>query len=67
MLAKIIDNYRLEITSKNKLIKNNEKIKILHVTVMKDIMVGFFLTGRRLNNGFVRLNHSVLTLSDEMC
>ena len=24
----------------------------------------FFNTGRRINNGFIRLNHSVLTVSD---
>ncbi len=66
-VSKIIDNYRLEITSKNKLIKkNNEKIKILHVTNFNERHNGrlFYNTGRRLNNGFVRLNHSVLTLSD---
>ena len=31
---------------------------------MKDIMVVFFNTGRRINNGFIRLGHSVLEFSD---
>ena len=32
---------------------------------MKDMMVDlFFNTGRRLNNGFIRLGHSVLEFSD---
>ena len=31
---------------------------------MKDTMEDFFNTGRRLNNGFIRLGHSVLEFSD---
>ena len=32
---------------------------------MKDIMEDFILdTGRRINNGFIRNNHNVFTISD---
>ena len=63
-----IDNYRSKILSKNKIsiLSKNKKIKILHITNFNERHNGrlFYNTGRRLNNGFVRLNHSVLTLSD---
>ncbi len=67
-VTKSIDSYRSEIlnlhTNGNSL--KRKKIKILHVTNFNERHNGrlFFNTGRRLNNGFVRLNHSVLTLSD---
>ncbi len=65
-----IDNYREEIYGKfilnfNK--KNNiKKLKILHVTNFNERHNGrlFYNTGKRINNGFVRLNHSVLEFSD---
>ena len=67
-VTKKIDNYRNEILekSKNNKIPKNKKIKILHITNFNERHNGrlFYNTGRRLNNGFVRLNHSVLTLSD---
>ena len=46
--------------------KKNEKLKILHVTNFNERHDGrlFFNTGRRINNGFIRLNHSVLEFSD---
>ena len=55
---KIIINFE-----KNKL-KN--KIKNLHVTNFNERHNGrlFYNTGKRLNNGFIRLNHSVLEFSD---
>ena len=45
---------------------NQENIKILHITNFNERHNGrlFYNTGRRINNGFVRLNHSVLTISD---
>ena len=65
-----IDFYRNEILT-NKLnyapINNNEsKLKILHVTNFNERHNGrlFYNTGRRINNGFIRLNHSVLEFSD---
>ena len=59
-----IDNYR------NNLFRlkfiNNSKIKILHITNFNERHNGrlFYNTGRRINNGFVRLGHTVQTLSD---
>ena len=32
--------------------------------LMKDTMVDYTLTERRINNGFVRLGHSILEFSD---
>ncbi len=69
-ISKRIDNYREAITKK--VIINFEKnklrnrIKILHVTNFNERHNGrlFYNTGKRLNNGFIRLNHSVLEFSD---
>jgi glycosyltransferase involved in cell wall biosynthesis len=46
--------------------KKKEKLKILHITNFNERHDGrlFFNTGRRINNGFIRLNHSVLEFSD---
>ena len=64
-----IDNFRDE-----KLIKINyfntkkdlKKLRILHVTNFNERHDGrlFFNTGRRINNGFIRLGHSILDFSD---
>ncbi len=67
-VTKFIDQYRTSIL-KRKVVSNNkskQSFKILHVTNFNERHNGrlFYNTGRRLNNGFVRLNHSVLTLSD---
>ncbi len=67
-ITKKIDHYRQSILLPKQQIKlkGNKKIKILHITNFNERHNGrlFYNTGRRLNNGFVRLNHSVLTLSD---
>ena len=68
-IANQIDEYRAKIINEKINQKNNvknNKIKILHVTNFNERHNGrlFYNTGRRINNGFVRLNHSVLTLSD---
>ena len=66
--SKQIDSYRNEILDhrkfKNKIITG--KLKILHVTNFNERHNGrlFYNTGKRINNGFVRLNHSVLEFSD---
>ena len=41
-------------------------MRILHVTNFNERLDGrlFFNTGRRINNGFIRLGHSVLGFSD---
>ena len=45
---------------------NNTKKKILHITNFNERYNGrlFYNTGRRINNGLIKLNHKVLTLSD---
>jgi len=45
---------------------NLDKIKILHVTNFNERHNGrlFYNTGKRINNGLIRLNHSVLEFSD---
>ena len=63
-----IDSYRNEILSSsyfNKL-SLTKKLKILHVTNFNERHNGrlFYNTGKRINNGFVRLDHSVLEFSD---
>jgi glycosyltransferase involved in cell wall biosynthesis len=68
-VSKCIDDYRSE-----KLFLNNtfyfksklRSLRILHVTNFNERLDGrlFFNTGRRLNNGFIRLGHSVLGFSD---
>ncbi len=46
--------------------KDLTNLKILHVTNFNERHNGrlFYNSGRRINNGFIRLNHSVLELSD---
>ena len=66
-----IDNNRTKL-SKNDLINQNQrpisvdKLKILHVTNFNERHNGrlFYNTGKRINNGLIRLNHSVLDFSD---
>ena len=62
-----IDLYREEIKRNNvKKDSLKKKLKILHVTNFNERHNGrlFYNTGKRLNNGFIRLNHSVLEFSD---
>ena len=64
-----IDNYRSEklFFKKKIFLKARQKsLRILHVTNFNERLDGrlFFNTGRRLNNGFIRLGHSVLGFSD---
>ena len=68
--TKKIDSYREKIlktlvpTLYN--LKKVNSLRILHVTNFNERHDGrlFFNTGRRLNNGFIRLGHSVLEFSD---
>ena len=68
--CKEIDNYRKEILLKktiyNKQNFDDRKLRILHITNFNERHNGrlFFNTGRRINNGFIRLGHSVLEFSD---
>jgi glycosyltransferase involved in cell wall biosynthesis len=65
-----IDNYRNKIFYPRKFLFNNtnfsRKLKILHVTNFNERHNGrlFYNTGKRINNGFIRLGHSVLEFSD---
>ena len=65
-----IDKYRQKLIKKlipSKFnLKKNPSLRILHVTNFNERHDGrlFFNTGRRLNNGFIRLGHSVLEFSD---
>ena len=64
-ISKKIDDIRNKITGL-KHSNKKKKLKILHITNFNERHNGrlFFNTGRRINNGFIRLNHSVLTISD---
>ena len=66
--SKLIDDYRRELFDKNKIDKIilRKKLKILHITNFNERHNGrlFYNTGKRINNGFIRLNHSVLEFSD---
>tara|TARA_A100001011_G_scaffold304969_1_gene319426 strand:+ start:817 stop:2922 length:2106 start_codon:yes stop_codon:yes gene_type:complete len=62
--SKLIDNYRFKLF--NKVSSEVKRFRILHVTNLNVRHNGrlFYNTGRRINNGFVRLGHTVQTLSD---
>ena len=68
-ISKKIDKYRnSNLLQKIYFNKNKEleNLKIIHVTNFNERHNGrlFYNSGRRINNGFIRLNHSVLELSD---
>ena len=68
-VTKKIDNYRSEKLNYPIRFFTNLKrksMRILHVTNFNERLDGrlFFNTGRRINNGFIRLGHSVLGFSD---
>ncbi len=68
-VSQMIDNYRSEKLFLRKIFFTKKKLKnlrILHVTNFNERLDGrlFFNTGRRINNGFIRLGHSVLGFSD---
>ena len=70
LAAEKIDKYRNNLLQipyfKFNTNKEKSKLKILHVTNFNERHNGrlFYNTGRRINNGFIRLNHSVLEFSD---
>ena len=68
-ISNLIDAYRSEKMSKITHFNTKKKInnlRILHITNFNERLDGrlFFNTGRRINNGFIRLGHSVLGFSD---
>ena len=68
-VTNLIDNYRIQKLTNLGIFftkKANKSLRILHITNFNERLDGrlFFNTGRRLNNGFIRLGHSVLGFSD---
>ncbi len=69
-ISKKIDNVRFNISNLFKFPKfkfnYNKSIKILHITNFNERYDGrlHYNTGRRINNGFIKLGHNVLALSD---
>ncbi len=66
-IASIIDNVRDQFNfSLLPYYKKKKILKIMHITNFNDRFNGrlHYNTGRRLNNGFIRNGHNVLTLSD---
>ena len=64
----LIDGYREKKLSNIGIfnLKKQKPLRILHITNFNERLDGrlFFNTGRRINNGFIRLGHSVLGFSD---
>ena len=67
-VSRQIDDVRNSFIKINKInfFKSNSNLRILHITNFNERHNGrlFFNTGRRINNGFIRLGHSVLEFSD---
>ena len=68
-VSKLIDDFRdTKLDSVNSFFtnSNSKNLRILHVTNFNERHDGrlYFNTGRRINNGFIRLGHSVLDFSD---
>ncbi len=68
-VCKKIDDFRdLKLNSFKSFFMNKKRqnLRILHVTNFNERHDGrlYFNTGRRLNNGFIRLGHSILEFSD---
>ena len=68
--SKKIDTYRSSLFKEKGSLKNNNKnklkLKIIHITNFNERHNGrlFYNTGKRINNGLIRLEHSVLEFSD---
>ncbi|MDA8537657.1 glycosyltransferase [Candidatus Pelagibacter bacterium] len=66
----IIDGIRNQFINERKIstfnVDRKSILKILHITNLNERFNGrlHYNTGRRLNNGFIRLGHNVLTVSD---
>ena len=65
-VSNILDNIRNKFFIHKVNINKKKILKIMHITNFNYRFDGrlHYNTGRRLNNGFVRLGHNVLTLSD---
>ena len=66
-ISKVIDEIRNQFQNINLFnIKKDRKLKIMHITNFNERFNGrlHYNTGRRINNGFIRLGHNVLSISD---
>ena len=66
-ISSLIDDIRFQFSNVNSFYYKREKIlKIMHITNVNERFNGrlHYNTGRRINNGFIRNGHNVLTLSD---
>ena len=65
-VAKIIDKVRNNYKLKINLIKKKSILRIIHITNFNNRFNGrlHYNTSKRINNGFIRLGHNVLTISD---
>jgi len=65
-IVKSFDNLRDSIILNNSKFILNKVLKILHITNFNERFYGrlHYNTGKRINNGFIRLGHNVLNLSD---
>ena len=66
-ISNLIDSVRDTFVAKKVFYtKKNKSFKIMHITNLNERFDGrlHYNTGRRLNNGFIRNGHNVLTLSD---
>ena len=66
-ISKLIDNIRSEFqVVKNFTITKKNPLKILHITNFNERFNGrlHYNTGRRINNGFIRNHHNILSVSD---
>ena len=65
-VSKIIDNLRKKFLINRFYFRKKKNLKIMHVTNFNYRFDGrlHYNTGRRINNGLVRLGHNVLTVSD---
>ena len=66
-VSSLIDSVRSQyLNSVFSIIKKQKNLKIMHITNFNYRFDGrlHYNTGRRLNNGFLRLGHNVLTVSD---
>ncbi len=69
-ITNIIDTLRKNFTRQEKInlfnLKKEQVLKVIHITNFNQRFNGrlHYNTGRRLNNGFIRLGHNVLTVSD---
>ena len=66
-ISNLIDNIRNQFENvKLFAIKKDQILKVMHITNFNERFNGrlHYNTGRRLNNGFIRLGHNVLAMSD---